>query len=85
MSELLLTVFAQRKGIDVWHGHGADVQNTVLSAEGDVIPLINKDTKQQVVNKASLLVDATGRFRQFASKAARVKRFDDVNQDAFWA
>lgn len=85
MSELVLTVFAQRQGIDVWHGHGADVQNTVLSADGDVIPIINKDTKTQFITKSPLLVDATGRFRQFASKAGRVKRFEGFNQDAFWA
>lgn len=33
----------------------------------------------------SLLVDATGRFRQQISKKARIKRFDGFNTDAFWA
>ncbi|KAF8319326.1 hypothetical protein DL93DRAFT_2164544 [Clavulina sp. PMI_390] len=86
MSELVFTIFAQRNGIDVWHGHAADVQNTVVSAEGDVIPIKNVDSNQEIVTKSPLLVDATGRFRQFASKAARVKRFEDgFNQDAYWA
>lgn len=85
MSELVLTVFAQRNGIDVWHGHGADVQNTVLSADGDVIPIKNVDQKTQFITKSPLLVDATGRFRQYASKGGRIKRMDGFNQDAFWA
>lgn len=85
MSELLLTVFAQRKGIEVWHGHGADVQNTVLSAEGDTIPIKNVDRKTQIITKSPLLVDATGRFRQYSSKSGPVKRLPGFNQDAFWA
>ena len=85
MSELLLTVYAQRLGIDVWHGHGADVQNTVLSGDGDVIPIKNSTNGKTFITKSPLLVDGTGRFRQYSSKAARVKRFEGFNTDAFWA
>ncbi|GLB44800.1 putative tryptophan halogenase [Lyophyllum shimeji] len=85
MSELVFTVFAQRLGVNVWHGHGADVQNTVLSQEGNSIPIIRSvDKTQQVVTKSRLVVDGTGRFRQYASKAARVKRFEGWNTDAFF-
>ena len=85
ISELLLTVLAQRKGIDVWHGHRADIENTVLSAKGDVIPIKNVATGTMKDTKSPLLVDGTGRFRQIGSKFSRVKRFDGWNTDAFWA
>lgn len=85
MSELLLTVFAQRHGIDVWHGHQADIQSTVLSEEGDTIPVKNVQSGEKVTTKSPLVVDGTGRFRQLASKFSRVKRFEGWNTDAFWA
>ena len=85
ISELLLTLFAQRHGIDIWHGHQADAQKTVLSAEGDVIPIKNVAAGTSVETKSSLVVDGTGRFRQIGSKYSRVKRFDGWNTDAFWA
>jgi hypothetical protein len=85
ISELLFTLFAQRHGIDVWHGHQADIQKTVLSAEGDVIPIKNVAAGTLVETKSSLVVDGTGRFRQIGSKYSRVKRFDGWNTDAFWA
>ncbi|KAJ7725725.1 hypothetical protein B0H16DRAFT_1594082 [Mycena metata] len=86
MSELLFTVFAQRLGVNVWHGHAADIQNTILSQEGDSVPIIRQSDKtEQVVSKSPLVVDGTGRFRQYASKAARVKRFENFNTDAFFA
>jgi hypothetical protein len=85
ISELLLTLFAQRHGIDIWHGHQADAQKTVLSAEGDVIPIKNVAAGTSVETKSPLVVDGTGRFRQIGSKYSRVKRFDGWNTDAFWA
>jgi hypothetical protein len=84
ISELLLTLFAQRHGIDIWHGHQADVQKTVLSAEGDVIPIKNVAAGTSLETKSPLLCDGTGRFRQIGSKFSRVKRFDGWNVDAFW-
>ncbi|KAF8211669.1 hypothetical protein K438DRAFT_1958746 [Mycena galopus ATCC 62051] len=86
MSELVFTVFAQRLGVNVWHGHAADIQNTTLSQEGDSVPIIRQSDKtEQLVAKSSLVVDGTGRFRRYASKAARVKRFENFNTDAFFA
>ncbi|KAF9503978.1 hypothetical protein BS47DRAFT_1374437 [Hydnum rufescens UP504] len=78
ISELLLTLFAQRNGVNVWHGHQADVQKT------DVIPIKNVSNKSEVVTRSPLLVDGTGRFRQYSSKVSRVKRFEGFNTDAFW-
>ena len=34
--------------------------------------------------KSPLVVDGTGRFCQYASKAAHVKRFENFNTDAFF-
>ncbi|KAJ7067900.1 hypothetical protein C8F01DRAFT_1116154 [Mycena amicta] len=86
MSELVFTVFAQRLGVNVWHGHAADIQHTVLSQDGDAVPIIRQSDKTQtVVAKSPLVVDGTGRFRQYASKAARLQRFDHFNTDAFFA
>ncbi|KAF9504504.1 hypothetical protein BS47DRAFT_1386223, partial [Hydnum rufescens UP504] len=84
ISELLLTLFAQRNGVNVWHGHQADVQKTVLGFDGDVIPIKNVSNKSEVVTRSPLLVDGTGRFRQYSSKVSRVKRFEGFNTDAFW-
>lgn len=87
ISELLLTLYAQRLGVKVLHGHSVDINATKLPTEDgtpsgrvEVSDGINKrgiDTK--------FVVDATGRFRRFASKAARVKRLEGFNTDAFWA
>ncbi|KAJ7929085.1 hypothetical protein B0H13DRAFT_2543172 [Mycena leptocephala] len=86
MSELVFTVFAQRLGVNVWHGHAADIQNTTLSQDGDSVPIIRQSDKtQQIVSKSPLVIDGTGRFRQYASKTARVKRFENFNTDAFFA
>lgn len=85
MSELVFTVFAQRLGVNVWHGHAADIQNTILSKDGDSVPIVRQSDKtKSVVSKSPLVVDGTGRFRQLASKAARVKRFENFNTDAFF-
>jgi hypothetical protein len=77
-------LFAQRHGINVWHGHQVDIQNAVLSGEGDVIPIKNVGTGTKLEMKSPLVVDGTGRFRQISSKFSRVKRFDGWNTDAFW-
>jgi hypothetical protein len=82
----VFTVFAQRLGVNVWHGHAADIQNTTLSQDGDSVPIIRQSDKtQQIVSKSPLVIDGTGRFRQYASKTARVKRFENFNTDAFFA
>ena len=87
VSELLLTVFAQRKGVNVFHGHQADVYQTTLSLKGDVIPVqkVSDKAAKPVVTNSSLLVDATGRFRRYSSQFERVKRFEGFNTDAYFA
>lgn len=86
ISELLLTLFAQRKGVNVYHGH--TVNFNASQVQGGV-----KNTKIEVAQgrqgqptsvDTSLLVDATGRFRQLASKNASLHRFEGWNYDAFW-
>lgn len=68
----------------MWHGHQADIQNTVLSAEGNHIPIKRSGASSPLKTKSSLVVDGTGRFRQVGSKFSRVKRFEGWNTDAFW-
>ncbi|KAF9513387.1 hypothetical protein BS47DRAFT_1376734 [Hydnum rufescens UP504] len=84
ISELLLTLFTQHNGVNVWHGHQTDVQKTVLGFDGDVIPIKNVSNKSEVVTRSPLLVGGTGRFRQYSSKVSRVKHFKGFNTDAFW-
>ncbi|KAE9392988.1 hypothetical protein BT96DRAFT_924348 [Gymnopus androsaceus JB14] len=85
MSELVFTVFAQRLGVNVWHGYAADIQRTILSGEGDTVPIIRQSDKiEAIVAKSPLVVDGTGRFRRYASKAGRIKRFENFNTDAFF-
>ena len=85
ISELLLTLVAQRFGVNVWHGHGVDINQAVLKDGGSRIPISNVETKEKKIVKANLVVDATGRFRRLASKQAMVQRFEGWNTDAFWA
>ncbi|KIK51634.1 hypothetical protein GYMLUDRAFT_181223 [Collybiopsis luxurians FD-317 M1] len=85
MSELVFTVYAQRLGVNVWHGHAADIQRTTLSGEGNTIPIVRQSDKtERLVAKSPLVIDGTGRFRQYASKAGRIKRFENFNTDAFF-
>jgi flavin-dependent dehydrogenase len=87
ISELLLTLFAQRNGINVYHGHAVNFKASKV--QGGI-----KNTKIEMAQghqghavssiDASILIDATGRFRQLASKNASLHRFDGWNYDAFW-
>lgn len=88
ISELLLTLYAQRHGVNVYHGRQIDFGGTsvkggvknsrieIAKGKSDGAPATRIDT--------SLLVDATGRFRQLASKSAPNHRFEGWNYDAFW-
>ena len=88
ISELLLTLFAQRNGVNVYHGLTVDFNASQV--QGGF-----KNTKIQVAKgrhgqsassiDTSLLIDASGRFRQLASKKASLHRFEGWNFDAFWA
>jgi flavin-dependent dehydrogenase len=87
ISELLLTLFAQRNGVNVYHGRTVDFKASKV--QGGI-----KNTKIEVAEgrqgqsaasiDTSLLIDATGRFRQLASKNASLHRFEGWNYDAFW-
>ncbi|TFK35407.1 hypothetical protein BDQ12DRAFT_759546 [Crucibulum laeve] len=85
VSELLLTLIAQRMGVDVWHGHDVAIDATALKAGESVVHVTEKATSAQKKIHSQLVVDATGRFRRFASKEARLKRIEGWNTDAFWA
>ncbi|KAK7726296.1 hypothetical protein SLS57_003382 [Botryosphaeria dothidea] len=87
ISELLLTLYAQRLGVKVLHGHSVDINATQLPMEDGYSPgrveVSDGDRNKKIDTK--LVVDATGRFRRFASKAARMTRFPGFNTDSFWA
>ncbi|KAL1915193.1 uncharacterized protein VTP21DRAFT_7469 [Calcarisporiella thermophila] len=84
ISELLFTVYAQRHGVNVFHGHSIDIQGTKLSGTGNFVQVVENKSKVSKTIASKYLVDATGRFRQFASKEARIKRFDGWNVNAYW-
>ena len=90
MSELLFTLLAQRRGINVYHGKKVDfnasqIQGGTQSSTINVGDAAKGSTGAPKDIKTSLVVDATGRFRQLASKKAPTKRFEGFNTDAFWA
>ncbi|KAH7063681.1 hypothetical protein B0J12DRAFT_707456 [Macrophomina phaseolina] len=87
ISELLLTLYAQRLGVKVLHGHSVDINSTKLPMEDGYSPgrVEVSDGSRNKHIETKLVVDATGRFRRFASKAARVTRFPGFNTDSFWA
>lgn len=97
ISELLLTVFAQRLGVNVLHGTGVDVPCTPISADAVLSRLAKvrggsgkgRIGHVKLTNgldiKTKLLVDATGRFRRIASKQSNSERFLGFNTEAFWA
>lgn len=89
VSELLLTLYAQRLGVNVLHGHSVNIDATDLGLKNDAeenpvrVEVVNDGENMSVSTK--LLVDATGRFRRFASKASRKRTLPGFNTDAFWA
>lgn len=90
ISELLLTLFAQRLGVNVYHGHAVDIDSVLMPRETDpgrVKGRLHVADRQgaSLQTEADLVIDATGRFRRFASKAGRSRRFPGFNTDAFWA
>ncbi|KAI4182039.1 MAG: hypothetical protein L6R41_006246 [Letrouitia leprolyta] len=89
ISELLLTLFAQRLGVNVYHGKQVDFQASTVAPGLETNKIeINKgkyDSQPATTVDSKLLIDATGRFRQVASKNAPIHRFEGWNYDAFWA
>ena len=89
VSELLFTLLAQRNGVNVYHGRQVDfdatkIQGGVKSSKIEIAKG-KFDGKPAATIDSSLFVDATGRFRQLASKSAPTHRFEGWNYDAFWA
>ena len=89
ISELLFTLLAQRKGVNVYHGKEVDFKSTEVygGVKNNKIEIAagKFDNKPATTIDSSLLVDATGRFRQLASRKASLQRFEGYNCDAFWA
>lgn len=89
ISELLLTLYAQRLGVNVLHGHSVNIDATDLGsadgASGEPVRVNVVTDGEHLRVQAKLLVDATGRFRRFASKASRKRTLPGFNTDAFWA
>lgn len=105
ISELLLTLYAQRLGVKVLHGTGVDIAGTQISGDSASSKSSNTALSRDERNShdraepgrcqvrlangqditTRLLVDATGRFRRFASKKSNSKRFEGFNTDSFWA
>ena len=88
ISELLLTLMAQRTGINVYHDRKIDfgsskVDEGVQNSKIEIAAGKNNSNPASTIN-TSLMVDATGRFRQYASKNASLHRFDGFNTDSFW-
>lgn len=88
MSELLFTMLAQRKGVNVYHGTQVDFNTTKIQGglkSSRVQVAEGKFNGKPVASiDSSLFVDATGRFRRLASKNAPIHRFEGWNYDAFW-
>ncbi|CZR70132.1 uncharacterized protein PAC_20033 [Phialocephala subalpina] len=91
VSELLLTLFAQRLGITVLHGHEAVIEDDTVNktSEETVLKVLDKDTGKEESVGAKLLIDATGRFHRFVSKSKEVriqrpKGSEGFNTHAFW-
>ncbi|KAK4209128.1 hypothetical protein QBC37DRAFT_486321 [Rhypophila decipiens] len=90
VSELLLTLYAQRLGVTVLHGHSVDIDATAASLfdPSKTVDVKVTTEKQRGIStsiEAKLLVDATGRFRRLASKTSPRTRFPGFNTDSFWA
>ncbi|KAJ7695787.1 hypothetical protein B0H17DRAFT_1055565 [Mycena rosella] len=85
ISQLLLSLVAQRMGVNMYHSHAVDINQTTLAERNCYVVVKDIDAAGRTGRSCKLVIDATGRFRRFASKEARVKRFEGWNTNAFWA
>jgi hypothetical protein len=87
VSELMLTLFAQRLGISVLHGKEVMVDDTATlpGSMGMTVQVKDCATKCETTVQARLVIDASGRFHRFPSKRARIERLEGFNTHAFWA
>ncbi|KAJ5170048.1 uncharacterized protein N7500_002831 [Penicillium coprophilum] len=86
ISELLFTLVAQRNGVNVFHGCQVDTRDSTIQGgvQGNKITVKPGRDKPTTRISSSILVDATGRFRQQASRNSSLRRFEGWNYDAFW-
>lgn len=88
ISELMLTLYAQRLGINVLHGKEVIIEkNPAVVDEKNGMTLQVRDSATMIEESvdARLVVDATGRFHRFISKEARIERVEGFNTNAYWA
>ncbi|KAA8568574.1 hypothetical protein EYC84_007592 [Monilinia fructicola] len=87
VSELMLTLYAQRLGVNVLYGKEVVVEKKVNMAEssGTSIQVLDSETMMKESIEARLVVDATGRFHRFISTEARIERMEGFNTNAYWA
>ncbi|ESZ93160.1 hypothetical protein SBOR_6439 [Sclerotinia borealis F-4128] len=87
ISELMLTLYAQRLGINVLHGKEVIIEKNAGKDEADGVSIQVRDseTMREESVEARLVIDATGRFHRFISKEARIERVEGFNTNAYWA
>lgn len=90
ISELMLTLYAQRLGITVLHGKEV-VTGEKSGAESDgkgdgaTVQVQDSETLAMESVDTRLVVDATGRFHRYISKEARIEKIEGFNTNAYWA
>lgn len=65
-------------GVNVYHAHAVSIDDSTLAAGNNKLSVKDLQTSQTTTLVSKLVVDATGRFRRFASKHARLKRYEGV-------
>ncbi|PQE12730.1 hypothetical protein CJF30_00002624 [Rutstroemia sp. NJR-2017a BBW] len=87
ISELMLTLHAQRLGITVLHGREVDIKGIVPADDSTrtTVPVRNCETSKEELMEGRLLIDATGRFHRLVSNESRIEKVDGLNTHAFWA
>jgi hypothetical protein len=85
ISELMLTLFAQRLGISVLHGKEVvvDTSRTAPQESGMSLQVRDYGNKEDSSIQAKLFIDASGRFHRFSSKKSRIERPQHFNTNAF--
>lgn len=87
ISELMLTLFAQRLGITVLHGREVVTEDLKAKPLNEEIIVQVKDIvrNEQAAVKARLIIDASGRHHRLVSKHTRIEQVEGFNTHAFWA
>ncbi|XMA13517.1 hypothetical protein WAI453_006308 [Rhynchosporium graminicola] len=88
ISELMLTLYAQRLGVTVIHGAEVLLDESLVGEEDEEtsVKVLSTESKKETSVDAKLLIDASGRFHRFVSKSKqRIERPEGFNTHAFWA